>query len=75
MNSSFVVISKLIKSDIGQKCLVNFLMNLSSHAFRNYLECTNIYKVNSYEKKSDLIKKILCGGITEKLNKKGIEDI
>ena len=75
MNSSFVVISKLIKSDIGQKCLVNFLMNLSSQAFRNYLECTNIYKGNSYEKKSDLIKKILCGGITEKLNKKGIEDI
>ena len=75
MNSSFVVISKLIKSDIGQKCLVNFLMNVSSQAFRNYLECANIYKVNSYEKKTDLIKKILCGGITEKLNKKGIEDI
>ena len=75
MNSSFVVISKLIKSNIGEKCLVNILMNVSTQALRNYLECTNIYKVNSSKKKTDLIEKIVCGCITEKLNKKGIEDI
>ena len=75
MNSSFVVISKLIKSNIGEKCLANFLMNVSSQALWNYLECANIYKVNSYKKKTDLIKKIVCGCITEKLNKKRIEDI
>ena len=75
MNSSFVVISKLIKSNIGEKCLVNILMNVSTQALRNYLECTNIYKVNSSKKKTDLIEKIVCGCITEKLNKKGVEDI
>ena len=75
MNSSFVVISKLIKSNIGQKYLVNILMNVSTQALRNYLECTNIYKVNSSKKKTDLIEKIVCGCITEKLNKKGVEDI
>ena len=75
MNSSFVVISKLIKSNIGEKCLVNILMNVSTQALRNYLECTNIYKVNSSKKKTDLIEKIVCECITEKLNKKGVEDI
>ena len=75
MNSSFLVISKLIKSNIGEKCLVNILMNVSTQALRNYLECTNIYKVNSSKKKTDLIEKIVCGCITEKLNKKGVEDI
>ena len=68
MNSSFVVISKLIKSNIGEKCLVNILMNVSTQALRNYLECTNIYKVNSSKKKTDLIEKIVCGCITEKIN-------
>ena len=74
MNSSFVVISKLIKSNIGEKCLVTFLMNVSSQALRNYLECANIYKVNSSKKKTDLIEKIVCGCITEKLNIKERED-
>ena len=50
-------------------------MNVSTQALRNYLECTNIYKVNSSKKKTDLIEKIVCGCITEKLNKKGVEDI
>ena len=52
MNSSFVVISKLVKSDIGEKCLINFLMNVSTQALRDYLECANIYKGNSIKKKN-----------------------
>ena len=43
MNSSFVVISKLVKSNIGEKFLVNCLMNLSAQALTDYLECANIY--------------------------------
>ena len=75
MNSSFVVISKLIKSNIGEKYLVNFLKNVYAQAWRDYLECANIYKGNSPKKKTDLIEMIVYGCITEKLKKKGIEDI
>ena len=46
MNSSFAIISKLVKSNIGEKCLANFLMNVSAQALKHYLECTNIYKGN-----------------------------
>ena len=75
MNSSFVVISKLIKSNIEEKCLVNLLMSVSAQALRDYLECANIYKGDSPKKKTDLIEMIVYGCITEKLNEKGIEDI
>ena len=75
MNSSFVAISILIKNNIGEKCLINFLMNISAQALRDYLECANIYKGNSSKKKTDLIEMILYGCITDKLNKKVIEDI
>ena len=47
-------------------------MNVSAP---NYLECANIYKGNSPKKKTDLIEMIVYGCITEKLKKKGIEDI
>ena len=70
MNLSFAVISKLIKSNIRGKCLVNFLMNVSTQALRYYLECTNIYKGNPSKKKTDLIEMIIYGCVTEKLNKK-----
>ena len=75
MNSSFVVISKLIKSNIGEKCLVNFLKDVSAEALRDYLECANIYKRNSPKKKTDFIEMTVYECITEKLNKKEIEDI
>ena len=75
MNSSFVAISTLIKNNIGEKCLINFLMNISAQALRDYLECANIYKGNSSKKKTDLIEMILYGCIADKLNKKAIEDI
>ena len=75
MNSTFVVISTLIKSNIGEKCLINLSMNISAKTLRDYLECANIYKGTSPKKKSDLIEMIIYGSITEKLNKKEIEDI
>ena len=42
MNSALVAISTLIKSNIGKKYLINFLMNVSAQALRDYLECANI---------------------------------
>ena len=75
MNSSFAVISTLIKSNIGETCLINFLMNVSAKALRDYLECANIYQGTSPKKKSDLIEMIIYGCITEKLDKKEIEDL
>ena len=55
MNSSFAAISTLIKRDIGEKCLINFLMNISAQALRDYLKYANIYKGNSSKQKTDLI--------------------
>ena len=75
MNSSFVAISTLIKSNIGEKCLVNFLTNISTQALRVYLKSANIYKGDASKKKTDLIKMILYGCINNKLNKEGIEVI
>ena len=75
MNSSFVAISILTKNDIGEKCLINFLMNISAQALTDYLECANIYKGNSPKEKTDLIEMIGYGCITEELNKKQIENI
>ena len=75
MNSSFVAISTLIKNYIGEKCLINFLMNISVQALRDYLECANIYKGNSSNKKTDFIEMIVYGCITDKLNKEVTEDI
>ena len=75
MNSAFVVIRTLVKSNIGEKCLINFLMNVSAQALRDYLECANIYKGASPKKKTDLIEMIIYGCITEQSDKKEIEDI
>ena len=52
MNSNFAVISTLVKSDISERCIINFLTNVSSRALRNYLECGNIYKGNYPKKES-----------------------
>ena len=75
MNSSFVGISTLIKSDIGEKRLINLLMNISTQALRYYLECANIYKANSTKRKTHLIEMIVYGCITDELNKEGIVGI
>ena len=42
MSSTFVVISTLIKSNIGENCLINFLMNVSTKGLKDYLECASI---------------------------------
>ena len=39
MNFSFVAISTLIKSNIGEQCLINILMNISIQSLRDYLKC------------------------------------
>ena len=64
MNPVFVAISTLVKSNIGEKCLMNFLMNVSAKGFRDYLECANIYKGTSPKKKTDLIEMIIYGCIS-----------
>ena len=74
MSLTSIAISTLIKSNIGEKCLISFLMNVSSQSLRDYLECANIYKGTSPKKKSDLMEMIIYGCITEKLNKKEVEE-
>ena len=43
MNSSFVMISVLLKINFSERCLRNSLMNISSQALRSYLKLANIY--------------------------------
>ena len=50
-------------------------MNLSAVALRYYLKLANIYRTNSSKKKTELVEMIVYGCITNKLNKKEIEDI
>ena len=72
MNSSFVAISTLIKSDIEEKRLIKFLMNMPAQPLRYYLKCANICKGYSSKKTTDLIEMTVYGCITDKLNKEGI---
>ena len=75
MNSSLVAIGTLLKSNIGEKCLINFLMNVPNQPLGDYLKFANIYKRNSSKKKTDLVEMIIYGCITNKLNKNEIKDI
>ena len=75
MISNFAVISTLLKGNISERCLRNFLTNVSSKALRDYLEYANMYKENSPKKKTDLIEMIIHGCINGKLNEKEIGDI
>ena len=75
MNSRFAVISTLIKSNIGEKCLISFLTNISTKEIKDYLECASIYKGDSPKNKTDLIEMIVYVCMTETLSKKGTEDI
>ena len=62
MNSSLVAISTLVKSNIGEKCLINILMNISTQSFRDYIRLANIYKgtyTKKKKKKTDLIEMIV----------------
>ena len=75
MNSTFAVISTLIKSNIEEKCLINFLMNVSANGLKDYLECASFYKGISPKKKTDLIEMIVYRCMIGTLNKKDLNDI
>ena len=75
MNSSFFAISILVKSNIGEKCLARFLMQVLNQGLRDYLKLANIYKGDPIKKKTDLIEMITYGCLTNELNKEEINDI
>ena len=75
MNSLFVGISVLIKSNISEKCLVNMLMNISGQSLRSYLKLANIYDGISSKKKTDLTEMTVYGYMNDKFKKVKIEDI
>ena len=75
MYLSLIAISILVKSNIGEKFLTNFLMNVSNSALRKYLKLANIYKGESTKKKTELIKMIIYGCITNSINKYEIKEI
>ena len=56
MNSTFAAIRTLIKSNIEEKCLINFLMNVSTKGLKYYLECASIYKGDHLKRKQILSK-------------------
>ena len=67
--------STLVKSNIEEKCLIKFLMNVSTKGLKDYLECASIYKGTSPKKKTGLIEMIVYWFMTGTLNKKDVEDI
>ena len=73
--SSFVSIATLVKSNLGEKCLINILMNISTNALSDYLECAKIYKGASSKKKTNLVEMIVYGHITNQINKMNPIDI
>ena len=75
INSALVAISTLVKSNIGERCLINILMNISTHTLRDYLKLANIYRGNSSKEKINLVEMIVYGRITNTLDKNKIEDI
>ena len=75
MNSTFIMISILVKSNLGKKCLINALMIVSSEALENYLDMTNIYCEKSTKKKIHLVEMDIYGCITNTIVKANIKDI
>ena len=75
MYLSLIAISILVKSNIGEKFLTNFLMNVSNSALRKYLKLANIYKGESTKKKPELTEMIIYGCITNSINKYEIKEI
>ena len=73
--SSFVSIATLLKSNLGEQCLINILMNISTNALSDYLECAKIYKGASSKKNTNLVKMIVYGHITNKINNTNPVDI
>ena len=56
MNSTFAVISILIKSNIEEKRLINFWMNVSTKGLKYYLECASTSKGDHLWRKQVLLK-------------------
>ena len=75
MNSSFVAVRILAKSNLTERCLINALMNISSQSLRAYLKLAGICDGNSNKKKTDFVETIVYGCILNKLNKQPIKDI
>ena len=75
MNSTFVMMSMLVKSNIGESCLINALMNISSEVLENYLDMANIYSGKSSKKKTQLVEMIIYGCITNTINRNEMKDI
>ena len=75
MDSSLAAISTLVKSNIGKRCLIKILMNISTSSLRGYLKLADIYDGNSNKKKTDLVEMIIYECITNKINKGDIQDI
>ena len=69
MNSTFIMISILVKINLGKKCLINALINVSSEALENYLDMTNIYREKSTKKKTHLAEMVIYGCITNTIVK------
>lgn len=75
MNSSFLSIVSLVKSNLGEKCLINILMNISLQALTDYLECGKIYKGTSSKTKTDLLQMVVYSHIIDRVSKLGMQDI
>ena len=75
MNSTFVMITILVKSNLSQKCLINTLMNISGEALQNCLDMANIYSGKSTKKKTQLVEMVIYGCITNTINRASIKDI
>ena len=65
----------LVKSNLGERCLINIRMNISTNALSDYLECAKIYKGASLKKNTNLVEMIVYGHITNKINKMNLVDI
>ena len=55
IHSSFVSIATLVKGNLGERYLINILMNISSDVLKDYLECGKIYKDALSKKKIGLV--------------------
>ena len=75
MDSSCLCISILLKSNIPDNSLINFLNEVTSQSLRNYLRLANVYDGNANKKKSDLIETIIYGCMNGYLEDKIIDDI
>ena len=67
MNSSFLCISTLVKSNIPENSLINFLNEVIIQSLKNYLRLANVYDGYANKKKSDLIEMIIYGCMNGKL--------